>query len=104
MRVITVGDEVTTADEATEITLPVGGLSSLSHAYIRKAHDVYSEDSGVTEKDLTVVEETPDANLYIQLSAHNKVKLYLTTAETPLAVEDQLVLEAEMIGEFGPEP
>ena len=102
-RVITVGDKTTTPDEATEITLPVGGLAKLTHAYIRKPHDVYSEDSGVTEKDLTIVEATPDANLYIQLSAHNKVLLYLETAETALAVEDELVLEADMMGEFGPE-
>lgn len=45
---------------------------------------------------LTVVTDTPDANLEIQLTAVNKFKLYLTTG---LIDKDSLILNVAMKGE-----
>jgi len=79
MQELTISGETTVGGAATEITLanhpPIAAIMA-ARALITNTDGVATQ----TDKGLTVVSDTPDADGEIQLTAVNKFKLFLTTA------------------------
>ena len=78
MQELTISGETTVGCAATEITLahpPIVAIMA-ARALITNTDGVATQ----TDKGLTVVSDTPDADGEIQLTAVNKFKLFLTTA------------------------
>jgi len=96
MQTVVLTGNTTTGGAATELT--IANIPPL--AAILSARALITNTDGVatqTDKALTVVTDTPDADGEIQLTAANKFKLFLTTA---LKAADVLLLRIAAVGQL----